>query len=276
VFGDLPDQVEFMQSGISVPGYPAIIDQDDTVAVRILDNEVEANRLGEAGVLRLFMLNLREQRKYIEKNFPEFPRFAIYFAARRRKDAGKDELLSDLVHAVFRYTFIEDKPAVKSKAMFTARLAEKQHLMTNANRAGDLMVRILEHNHRIEQVLDETRTETTKYACDDIRQQLDRLLGDHFVARTPIAWLSQFPRYLAAIEYRLGKMQGNLIRDKENTAEVNRFEERYFALDVIRQDMVMRYRFMLEEFRVSLFAQPLGTSGPVSARRLEKLWQDLL
>ncbi|MEX0942154.1 MAG: ATP-dependent RNA helicase HrpA, partial [Pseudomonadales bacterium] len=280
VFGDLPAYVELRQSGISVRGYPALIDKGETVALEIVDNESTASRLSQDGLARLIMLNLKEQRKYIERNFPGFSRFAIYFAAPRfkagLKKSNRDELLSDLVYAVFRYTFIEDKPPVMTQAMFRARLAEKQQLVTNANFVGHLIERILETNHRIEQLLGDRQVEVLQHAVDDIRQQLDRLLGAHFIKSTPMAWLSEYPRYLAAIEYRLEKLPGNLVRDKERTAEVNRFEERFLSLDGKGQEMAMQYRFMLEEFRVSLFAQPLGTSAPISARRLEKLWRETL
>lgn len=89
-----------------------------------------------------------------------------------------------------------------------------------------------------------------------------------------MARLRHFPRYLAAIEYRLDKLRGNLARDRQNTEEVSRFEDRYLALGEAPGEEFDDYRWMLEEFRVSLFAQPLGTTQPVSAKRLERLWQD--
>ena len=74
------------------------------------------------------------------------------------------------------------------------------------------------------------------------------------------------------IEYRLEKLQGNLDRDRQGREEIARLEERYDALDENLREQMVNYRFLIEEYRVSLFAQPVGTSVPVSGKRLEKEW----
>ncbi len=268
-FGELPETVELAQSGYSIQGYPAVRDEGDSVSVEILDNPTAAESVFRDGLKRLFMLKLKDQRKYVEKNFPQFNAFAIYFATR----GDKQTLMSDLLDAVFRHTFVDGKPVVRTQEAFVSRLADKQHLITNANELGDLLLRVFKQLNRIEQALKEQATDLNRHAIEDIRQQLDRLFAPRFLVETPKQWLLEYPRYLDAIEYRLDKMRGALGRDKDSTAEIQSFESRVFDNkdSIIASDM-QQFRWMLEEYRVSLFAQPLGTKVPVSAKRLEREW----
>lgn len=271
-FGDVPQQVEVDQSGVLVRGYPALVDHDDSVALEVVDNQHRALELSRRGLARLLLLKLADQRKYLEKQFPRFREFSLFYATR----GNRDELLTDVVEAVFRFTFVEDKPAVQSEADFNARVAEKQSLMLVANEVGDLLVAILSKANTIEQSLSKARTDLNGHACDDVRLQLDTLVPDRFITAMPLRWLRHLPRYLDGILYRLDKMRGNLSRDKENTALVRRLTDRYEALSPEARSSLEQYRWMLQEFRVSLFAQPLGTSIPVSAKRLEKEWQSAM
>ncbi len=268
-FGELPDHVEVNQAGIAIRGYPALVDQTDSVAIEILDNPFDMAERSRQGQLRLFMLQLKEQRKYLAKQFPGFREFAVFYATRGKPD----ELLSDLVEAVFRYTFVEGQPLVRGRQAFDERMTKKSQLIEHANLVGELMGRILKSANLINRQLDEIQTDLNKQGCADIRSQLDRLLGDRFVRTTPVGWLKEFPRYLAAIEYRLDKLPFSVARDRESTAEIQRFEARYDAVGSSGEAGLFNFRWMLEEYRVSLFAQPLGTAMPVSAKRLEKEWQ---
>lgn len=269
-FGEIPDYVELEQSGVKLRGYPTIVDKGDSVAVEVVDNEVTATQLGREGLLRLLMLQLNDQKKYLEKNFPGFSRFSIYFATQ----GSREELLANLVEAVFRYTFIDDLPAVRTEAEFRERLENKQRLISNANMVAELVEQILPQRTEIERLLAQMQTDLNRHACADMRRQLDSLLAPGFISTTTVAWLRHYPRYLAAIRYRIDKMRGNLARDKESTAEIHKYQDRYESLDVSGLNEDLRsFRWMLEEYRVSLFAQPLGTSIPVSGKRLEKEWQ---
>ena len=109
----------------------------------------------------------------------------------------------------------------------------------------------------------------------DVKEQLSHLMGPHFVTETPNQWLVHFPRYLKAIEVRLGKPG----RDAEKLAEIAPFWQGYLERAKRHREQHLidaeleLYRWMIEELRVSLFAQELKTSIPVSAKRLEKQWE---
>ena len=145
---------------------------------------------------------------------------------------------------------------------------EKGHLITTMNEVTGLLQIIFKETGEIRESLSKRQTALNGFVCDDIRQQLDGLLGMDFPRHVPRQWLRQYPRFLKAIKYRLDKLQGNLVRDREATQEIARYTER-LEQDTPSDD-ARHFRWMLEEYRVSLFAQVLGTSIPVSARRMDK------
>ena len=266
-FDELPVEVEIKHGGISIKGYPALIDKGDSVSLEILDARSSAERSSPQGLLRLIVLQLQEQKKYLEKNISGFDRFAVFYATR----GSRDQLLQDLVMAIFRYTFIEDKPPVMDAAAFQDRLIEKSHLIKFANEIARLLNQVLREAHELEEELTRMENTINRYACDDIRQQLAQLIGPGFLQRVPRRWLLEYPRYLKAIRYRVDKIQGSLSRDQEATKEIADFTARITSSD--RDAEMELYRWMIEEYRISLFAQAIGTSLPVSSKRLEKQWQ---
>jgi ATP-dependent helicase HrpA len=127
--------------------------------------------------------------------------------------------------------------------------------------------------------LEKAKLAQAQAALDDMRGQLERLVAPGFWTATPWEWLRHYPRYLKAIVYRLDKLRsGGAARDRAGMAEVGPRQQAYLdaaAADDAPFDRagLEQYRWMLEEFRVSLFAQPLGTSISVSAKRLDKQWE---
>ena len=268
-FGDLPGQIEIEQAGIRIKGYPALVDQGDTVSIKVMDNQRSAEHHNSAGLLRLVMLQLPDQVRYVGKNIPGFQKFALFYATR----GTVSELLDYAVSAIFRYTFIEGKPIVDNETKFQIRLQEKQNLAETMNHVGRLLEIVLQKSLLIEKQLKFNETDRNQHTYSDIRQQLERLLAPGFLATVPLRWLDQYPRYLKGIEYRMEKLQGNSARDEASLGELSAYSSRLFDLDQPEAQALQQYRWMLEEFRVSLFAQPVGTSIPVSGKRLDKEWE---
>jgi ATP-dependent helicase HrpA len=152
-------------------------------------------------------------------------------------------------------------------------LDEKQNLIETMNHVGRLLEIILQKSLLIEKQLKFNKTDRNQNTYRDIKQQLERLLAPGFLANVPLRWLDQYPRYLKGIEYRMEKLQGNSARDEASLGELSAYSSRLFELDQPEAQALQQYRWMLEEFRVSLFAQPVGTSIPVSGRRLDKEWE---
>jgi ATP-dependent helicase HrpA len=138
---------------------------------------------------------------------------------------------------------------------------------------------LFETYHEVRLALEQPCPPAWHYALDDIRQQLEALLPAGFLIETPWNWLQHVPRYLRAISLRITKLSGGLPRDRQHTDTIApRWRQHQERLAQHRQrgmddPELAHYRWMIEELRVSLFAQELGTSIPISVQRLDKQWQ---
>lgn len=272
-FEELPREVALQQGQITIRGFPALKDDGENVSIKIMDNRRDAGLSQRQGLLKLLRLTLRDQEKYLAKNIPGFTRFSLYYATR----GNKQQLLDLLVTSIFRYTFIEGKPDVRSAQEFAARQHDKQSLMQVAGVVGQAIGDALQAANTIEGQLKSGFAKRHPDIAADIRQQMDRLLSPDALALTPLVWLKEYPRYFRAIEYRIEKIQGNVTKDAASVATLNQYWKLYDDIaGHLKHDEtseLTQFRWMLEELRVSMLAQPLGTKVPVSAKRLDKQWQ---
>jgi ATP-dependent helicase HrpA len=122
-------------------------------------------------------------------------------------------------------------------------------------------------------------TRAAKEVADDVQAQLARLVGKRFVADTPWAQLAHLPRYLKGVSMRLDKWRTDPARDASRLAELRPMEQRFLRTLAERKGLadarLEEFRWLLEELRISLFAQELRTPQPVSVKRLEKAWAQL-
>ncbi|MDQ2696427.1 MAG: ATP-dependent RNA helicase HrpA, partial [Pseudomonadota bacterium] len=274
-FGDLPEQVEFVRNGVALKGYPALVDQKDTVALRLLDSPQQAAAAHRAGLRRLYALQLRNELKYLRRNLPRFQAMSLHYLG----VGGQDELREDLVSAVIDRAFLGDGPLPRGRDAFLARLEQgRGQLPAVANDLCALAAEALDAWHQVRKRLAGDPPLSWQEAAVDIRGQLERLVYPGFVTATPYEWLRHLPRYLKAIDLRLTKLTQAPDRDRQRRADVERLWSRYLAQARrnaergVHDPELERYRWLLEELRVSLFAQELRTAVPVSVKRLEAQW----
>ena len=137
----------------------------------------------------------------------------------------------------------------------------------------------LELRHKILKAMSGSVSLDRALACSDAKAHLERIMTRGFMLSQPWAQLQCYSRYLKAIEYRLDKLQGNLARDRQSMIEFDSLWQPYQeALKKSAQPdaALQEFGWLLEEWRVALFAQPLGTREPVSLKRLEKRWQEII
>ncbi len=278
VFPDLPETYQFMQKNQAIIGFPAIVDEKDSVAVRIFDTEAKANLIHEAGLTRLFALQCSKEIKYLLKNMPRSASAELLYSQLPLhpllKERGQSNYKEDIAHAVLFSLFVDGK-TIRTQTMFEQTLqAHKAQLLSTGNALAGLCVEMMDSYGKISAQLKTGKIPPE--LAQDISQQLNRLLYQGFIRYTPYTQLKAVPRYLQAMLYRLqkglvetGKMQ-----------EVARYEIRYWA-DVekrLKKQPVLPerevFRWHLEELRISLFAQQLKTAYPVSAKRLDKAWDE--
>ncbi|OQK18102.1 ATP-dependent RNA helicase HrpA [Methyloprofundus sedimenti] len=284
VFGELPEVYQFEQNGQNFIGYPAIIDEGDAVGVRILDTQEKADLHNEAGLSRLFQLHLKKDTKYILKNLPFSPESELaYNRLSMHGDLTRDIRSSgykeDMLGLVIRSVFVSGR-MLRTEEQFEQCLKDnKPELINTANKIGEHVVKALTLYTQIKILVD--RLPQDDKSVIDVQQQLARLFYQGFLTTTSNEHLKHYPRYLKAIETRLQSMLQQPDKDQQKMQEMAKFQQWFWQSIAKRQkDEIVNperevFRWMLEEFRVSLFAQQLKTPIPVSAKRLEKAWNSL-
>ena len=278
-FEDLPETYSFIQGGQQFMGYPALVDEGDAVGVRIFDTESKASQHHTAGLMRLFALQLRKECTYISKNMSQsaaielsynrLPKHPIIIET-LQGSSYKDDMLKLILYSVF-----VDGKTIRTQAEFEQSLRDnKANLVSVANEADKIALEIMTLYTAIKTALQ--RLNANDPLVKDINEQLDVLIYAGFIRNTPYTQLKVIPRYLKAAQYRLDKHDNNA----QKVQEVNRYAVRYWK-DIekkAKKDTIIpehdSFRWALEEFRVSLFAQQLKTAYPVSAKRMDKLWDE--
>ena len=278
-FGELPELMEIRKAGQSLIGFPALIDKGSHVEIEVFDEPEVARRQHRAGLRRLVALQLRDALKYLEKNIPDLRTMAVaYMQVGRTPDGGEggsaDELRDQIIDVALDRAFLLD-PLPTDAASFTRRVDEGRGRLTliASEIARMAAVILIEHSAAMRKLKD---ARAPKEVNDDVNAQLARLMPKRFISATPWAQLAHLPRYLKAVVMRLDKLRADPARDTQRLAELRPIEQRYWRHLAERKGVqdtrLEEFRWLLEELRVSLFAQELRTPQPVSAKRLEKVW----
>ena len=281
-FGELPELMEIARGAQTLIGFPALIDLGDAVTIEVFDEPELAAAKHRAGLRRLFALQIKDAIKYLEKNLPELQKMATSYmlVGRTADNSGGgtlEELREQILDVALSRTFLLE-PLPTNEAEFKKRLEEgRARLTLIATEIARLAASIL-----LEFAVAQRKIKDTKNAVEasaDCAQQLQRLVTKRFLTATPYGQLQHFSRYLKAITARLDKWRVDPVRDAARMLELKPQEQRYWRLVAERKgasdSRMQEFRWLLEELRVSFFAQELRTPQPVSIKRLEKVWQQL-
>lgn len=279
-FGDLPESVEIEQQGVRLKGYPALAHEKPhgRIDLRLFDTAAKAEAAHREGVLQLFRNKAGKSIRYLERNLPDIQALCLHYMA-----IGKcEDLKNDLVQAITETALFDKNRPIRRQVDFERESdwAEKQ-LQTLANLVCRYVGEALQAHHRINKHLKGNIFPQWLASLADVREQLENLVYPGFVSNTPPGRLLHLPRYLQAIEMRLEKLERDPKRDLQLAAEVTPLWEKYKQRREAEANVyppnprLQNFRWLLEEFRVSLFAQTLGTTETVSLKRLEKMWKEI-
>ena len=282
-FGELPELLEIRKGAQTLIGFPALMDAGDAVTVEVFDEPEAAAAKHRAGLRRLFALQIKDALKYLEKNIPDLQKMGVsYLQVGRGEGATQlggtvEELRSQIIALALDRAFLLD-PLPTDEFAFKRRLDEGRGRLTLiANEVARLAgVVLIEFATAVRKIKD---SKNAPEACADAQQQLQRLITRQFLLATPWDRLQHLARYCKAITLRLEKYRADPARDAARLAELRPLEQRYWRLVAERKgavdDRMAEFRWLLEELRVSFFAQELRTPQPVSVKRLEKAWTQL-
>ncbi|MGE4196311.1 MAG: DUF3418 domain-containing protein [Phycisphaerales bacterium] len=309
-FGTLPERAEVVSRGLTITGYPAIVDGSwdgaahgsgheraasspgggaGTVSLRLLDSLDAARAASRAGVRRLYAIAMEKELAFTLRNLPGYQRLVMHFASL----GSPEQLRAELSDFIVERAFMKSDEAVRSEAQFRARLDPGWSDLARVSQecaalAGEILAAYQPVaslvGFRREGLTESKRAasatfvpEAWTHAAEDIRAQLSRLMRPWFLVDTPAPWLVHYPRYLSGIRLRWEKLQSHgTDRDARSLAQIEPLEREWEARRIRDAERgggdaaLSHVRWMLEELRVSLFAQELRTAVAVSVKRVSE------
>ncbi|WP_026550989.1 ATP-dependent RNA helicase HrpA [Arthrobacter sp. Br18] len=277
-FGALPRDVSRTVAGHLVTGYPALVDEGISVGLRVFPSAGEQAEALRGGVIRLLFLRVPSPGKYVLEHLSNTEKLTFS----QNPHGSVAELIRDCSLAAIDKLVPEELPRTEQDFDLLYETVRAE-LIDTVFTVTATVETILASNRRIQKQLKGTTSLAMITALNDIRSQLEQLVYPGFVARTGYAQLAHLPRFLRGIEVRLDKLASNIQRDGLNTALVQRLEDEYdtaaSALAAATRRVppgLLRVRWMLEELRISLFAQELGTAYSVSEKRIRTALNDAM
>jgi ATP-dependent helicase HrpA len=264
--GDLPEIMEIRRGARTLIGYPALVDAGDAVTLQVFESPEKAREAHAEGVRRLLAIAFRDRIRDVERTLA--------------KDPVLGPLRTDVIHAALERTFLTDGVPT-TQAEFARRAEQGRSRFTLiAQEIARSAAQIQSARAALEKKLAAAERAFAQPVAD-IRAQLARLLAPGWLGRTPWERMQHLPRYLQAAALRLEKLRADPARDQRLAAELGALEQPYrrelasHARNGAVSAELAQFGWLLEELRVSLFAQELRTPVPVSVKRLSKVWQGL-
>ena len=272
-FGELPELLEIVQGKLTLIGFPALVDKGTHCDLEVFDDPTVAARTHRIGLRRLFALQFKEQLRFVEKNIPGLQQMGMQFMTM----GSQEELRDQIIQKAIDIACLQD-PLPTDAAAFNKRKDEgKSRLTLLVNEIARLVSQVLTEFHGLPKKLQGVNPQ----AAADMQSQLQGLVHKRFLIDNDYAQLAHFPRYLKAINVRIEKLRGDPARDAKLMAEWTQSASHFMRAAKDRlagkntDPKMVEFRWMLEELRVSLYAQELRTPMPVSAKRLVKVWESM-
>ena len=278
-FAQVAEKTQQKIAGLSMTVFPALVEEGGVVKEGRFPTQAEADFQHRRALQKLLLQQLAEPAKYLRGKLPGLTELGLLYREMGRPEA----LVEDILLASLDACILDGEAALPRDGAALAQLAERKRgdWTGHAERIARLTLDILKLTHGLQKRFKGKIDLAQAMALNDIKQQLANLVYPGFVRETPGEWLKEIPRYLKAIEQRLDKVASQVQRDRvwtgELTAAWQQFQARAakHAQEGKRDPELVLYRWMLEEYRVSLFAQQLGTKMAVSDKRLAKQWSQV-
>ena len=272
---ELPPSVELKQAGIIMKVYPTLVDHKKSVLKTSCNDAFEAARLTRLGMARLLMYKLEPQLTLLAKQIPSYKQMGLYYAPTGRAETLYDDFA---LAAVAQHFSCED--LVRTPEAFEARWHDSRGTFVDfAKEFAELCLSILREYHELMKQLKGKINFSIAMSVSDLKFQISHLIFDGFLSTSSFEQLQHYPRYLKACSLRFEKMGREVALERQALPLLKEWWDQYSArleqhqAQGIFDPELARFRWLIEEQRVSWFAQQLGTSETVSEKRLNKQWQ---
>ncbi|WP_018691879.1 ATP-dependent RNA helicase HrpA [Algicola sagamiensis] len=276
-FGALPESFSQVQAGYEIKAFPALIDQKKSVSIELMDAQDKAELAHRHGLVRLILINTQSPIRYLQANLPNKSKLGLYF----NPFGNVNDLLDDCIFASALSLLADTAPARDEQSYQQQRDMIRMHLADHMLVVAQKVEQVLSLAHGIRKKMKGRVDLTMIQAHGDINHQIDAFIFKGFVTSVGPERLDDILRYFQAIERRFEKLPVDPNRDRLQMIEIEKvmaayekLASQYSHLPQLPSD-VTEIRWMIEELRVSLFAQVLGTKYPISAKRIFNAIQDV-
>ncbi|MEM9367793.1 MAG: DUF3418 domain-containing protein, partial [Planctomycetota bacterium] len=274
----IPSQLVVRRGGVQIEQFPGLRLADGKVETHLFADRKDADRQTDQAIARLLTHDCRKSLRNQVRHLPGLEDAKLKLSG----IAGMSGWEDPLMQLLSRVALVDRKPSIRDRATYDARVAEAPgEIAAAVPELSNWLSRLTEAYHEMRVQWEDIRRGKMEAAKADLSRQRDWMLADEFLTWTPWEHLQHFPRYLRGMAYRMERVRSNASKDAENQAIVEGLWERWTEQNSLpegrnpglepRQAAQDDFRWMIEELRISLFAQPLGTAVKVSPQRCEKL-----
>lgn len=276
-FSDLEKEYSYEQAGLKLTSFLGLVDEKNSVAIHSFSHQEEAEVAHQEGIKRLLLLNMPSPQKTLQQSLSNKAKLTMYY----QPWGNVQSLIDDMIEATVASLIQEFSKDVRTELDFLALKAFVQtHLNEKVIATALLVETILHSSQKIRKKLKGRISVELAFALSDIQAHHDSLIFPKFVQKIPMEFLAEYPRYLQAIEKRFEKLAQDPHRDRAHTLKVHQVQDAYTAkINQCPKSLpvpvdLKNIRWMIEELRVSFFAQSLGTKYPVSEKRILQTLKD--
>ena len=275
----IPDKVEKKINNTVIVGYPALVDKESHVDLFVADDKAEADYLHQEGIKRLIKIQLQEKIKYIKKNPPRFEEFGMLL----HSHISPEDLKNNFIDVVFNEIVDSEASNIKSQNAFDTLTINSRKSFSDLSHDLSSALTEIAKNYSAYQKAKANIKYLPKTTLEDLSEQLDILLPPYERPLFLFDQLKHIPRYLNAMTIRLKKFSMKEDQDQLHMREINRLRDKWIekvveyveAGEAVPENFI-DFQWALQELRVSLFAQELKTSYPISIKRMDKRWMELV
>lgn len=278
-FFDIPEHIEIRRAGMLLRSFPSLRDDGESVSLMLCQTPEDAARILRKGLLKLILLTERKRILVQVGNMPQIGQVKLLSSSIRGL-----ELINHLSLLMAERAYLADQPLARTRAAFENTLQRgRQRIGLIAQEFVQFLPHLFQQYHETRRTLEQTHGPGWDYLLNGMKSQLSLLIHPTFLIDTPWPWLIQYPRYFAGIRQRLQRLSSGGLKTEQSLEGqfapwLARYEQK--LQEHTRQHridpMLTHFRWMLEEFRIQLFAQKLGTAISVSAAKLEEHWARIL
>ena len=275
----IPDKVEKKINNTVIVGYPALVDKESHVDLFVADDKAEADYLHQEGIKRLIKIQLQEKIKYIKKNPPRFEEFGMLL----HSHISPEDLKNNFIDVIFNEIVDSEASNIKSQNAFDTLTVNSRKSFSDLSHDLSSALTEIAKNYSAYQKAKANIKYLPKTTLEDLSEQLDILLPPYERPLFLFDQLKHIPRYLNAMTIRLKKFSMKEDQDQVHMREINRLRDKWIekvveyveAGEAVPENFI-DFQWALQELRVSLFAQELKTSYPISIKRMDKRWMELV